>query len=709
MTTSELISYIKKQIKNNKSKDLIISRLSEVGWHKSDIDEAFSIIDLEFKPEPIIPKKSEVVVNVIPSVAVASVVPEEIKIKKEDHYHDSFSADINVDEKIELSQDDTIKIEIPKEEVKEVSKIWIPKSIPVVKNEDITTQDIKIPEKKEEAQNTAITVPKKEELIPILIPKVAMNSFGAVVPKNNVIPVAPKKPLDNITQNSPIKNLSQMAMLASYEKDMLSVDKTKYEVVKKKNNNAIKWIIGLIILLLLSSGGWFVFTQGYINIKNFNIPFIKKDPKVLLLNNSKVLSSLESYKTETNIEISSPSFANISSGLISGETVSPQDKDSISVNLLGIINQNGENIFSDNFITVKSSLLPSYITTDIKSDGSSLFISIPDISQIIKESTPGSVVVKVNENETDLLSPLFFEWLGPQITKFNIYKTLSSGLASYIDADTLVVYDEFINNAEITEKGEDSIKGVDTYHYQVIPNRQLTKKLLSKISDNFLLNISLEEKNNLSQILGSVTIESFEVWVGKGDNNIYQYNVVLSVPLSKIIGFEDKSIGDNKVNISLQTTYYDFGATNNIFMPEKFTEVADFANNIKISKIKNEVDSFNQLATNLSKTEGVYGSKSNTNGSCMSPVSGSLFSPVGHKKVSTSAVSSISELLNNIFRTTNGAGFCYSTSKDWSFTVPILLNYDPSATQTENKYFFCVDSTGAQKELINPPTGVVCK
>ncbi|MFA6515128.1 MAG: hypothetical protein WCT42_02580 [Candidatus Paceibacterota bacterium] len=699
MTTSELISYIKKQIGNNVSKDLIISKLINAGWHKGDIDEAFSIIELEFKAEVIVPKINETVV---------AVVPEKIEVKKEDHYHDSFSADINVDEKIELSQADTIKIEIPKEE-KEVSKVWIPKNVPVIKNEEIVNQKINTPLDKEETKDTFIEVIKKEELIPALIPKVAIDSFGSVVSKDNSIPIATKETTDNVIKNYPVKNLSQIAMLSSYEKDMSSVDKTKYEVVNKKNNNTVKWIIALIIVLLLSGGVW-VFAGGYISLKNFNIPFIKKDPKILLLNNSKVLSSLKSYKTETSVEVSSPSFSNISSGLVSGETVSSQDKDSISINIMGIINQNGEDLFSDSFITLKGSLLPNYITTDVKSNGSSLFISIPDLSQIMKDGAPGSVVIKVNENEAGLLSSLFSGWLKPKVEKIDIYKVLSNGIASYLDDETLSVYDEFINNAEVIEKGEDSIKGVDTYHYQITPDRQLTKKLLSKISDNFLLNISDEEKDSSSKILGSVMVDSFEVWVGKGDNNIYQYNVNLSVPLSKIIGFEDKSIGDNKVNISLKTTYYDFDIANNIFMPEKSILMTDFINDTEVAKIKNDTSSFKQLATNLFNVERVYGSKSNADGSCMNPSSGSLFSPIGHTKKATTEVSSISELLNKILKTTNGVGFCYGTSKDWSFAIPIYNNYDSSAQIPEEyKYLYCVDSTGAAKELTAPPTGTVCK
>jgi hypothetical protein len=263
---------------------------------------------------------------------------------------------------------------------------------------------------------------------------------------------------------------------------------------------------------------------------------------------------------------------------------------------------------------------------------------------------------------------------------------------------------------DIVSKGEENIKGIDTYHYLINADRQLSKNLLNKIADNFILNLSDEDKNGLTNILGSVTISSFDVWIGKGDNSIYQYNVILDVPLSKIIGFEDKSIGDNTVSINWKTTYYDFNISNNILMPEESVAVTDFVNNINETKMRNDIYSFRQLASNLSKAEGSYGKNSNPSGSCINPTPGSLFSPTGHTKNTTDAVSSISKLLNNILGITNNAGFCYSTTKAWSFAIPISSNYDVSSLPPEGyTSFFCIDSTGTTQDLTASPNGVVCK
>jgi hypothetical protein len=296
------------------------------------------------------------------------------------------------------------------------------------------------------------------------------------------------------------------------------------------------------------------------------------------------------------------------------------------------------------------------------------------------------------------------------LNKINLFKILSNGIPSYINTETMSVYDEFINSVKIIEKGQESIKGIDTYHYSINAERPLIKKLLSKILGVYITNLATEDQDKLDQILGSATVESFEVWVGKGDNNIYQTNIVLNVPLSKILSFEDKSIGDNQVKFAWKTTYYDFNISNDIIIPETSTPVTDFIKTIKETKIKNDVSTIKQLATNLFNVEGVFGKSSNPTGSCMSPVSGSLFSPLGHTKVATTAVSSISELLNKVLKITNNEGFCYSTPKAWSFTIPVSDNYDIANIPVGGyQSFFCIDNTGSTKNIITPPKGVVCE
>ncbi len=667
MITSDLISYIKKQQLNNKSKESIVSILIKVGWHPSDVEEGFLTIENELKPKINLEEKK---------------------------------ADININSNIEIFNKELSAPEISKaeNENKDVPRVWTPMVVPI-------KDPIKVEEKFIQSKEIEKVEEKKEELIPTLIPKPTINSSGPI--KNDAIKTENQKTIP--TTSFLASNLPKSAMIASYSNDLLSANRQQEEVVKKKGKNLIKWYILGLAIILVSFIAW-VFVTGYINIDDFNLSFIKKDPKVLLLNNSKTLSALNSYKTETKIEISSPSFANISTGLISGEAVNSQDKDSISITTLGKINQSGGSILSDNIVTIKSSRLQSDIVTNIKNNDSDLFVGIPDLSEIIKENTPLSAIVKINEQEFNLISPLFSGNLGVELSKLNLYKIISSGMSSFVDNETLGVYDEFINTVEIIEKGAEKIKDVDTYHYSITPDRQVSKKLLSKIYENFTLNHEEEDQIKLDQIIGSITVDSFDVWIGQNDNNIYQYSVVLDVPLSKIIGFEDKSIGDKVVTFDWKTTYYDFNISNEILIPEISVPATVFVNSVKEAKLKNEIFSFKQVATNFFSTEKSYGSKSNSSGSCMNPTSGSLFSPVGHKKDSTLAVSEISDLLNKVMEKTNGTGFCYSTANAWSLTIPISDDYNPSSpTAGEYRSYYCVDNTGTQKDLIIPPTGVVCK
>jgi hypothetical protein len=353
-------------------------------------------------------------------------------------------------------------------------------------------------------------------------------------------------------------------------------------------------------------------------------------------------------------------------------------------------------------------LLQDDIVTDIKDNGLDIYVSVPDLSQIIKEDAPEPSIVKINKQQFNLI-PLIFSFENELIlNKINFYKILSSGMTSYINNETLGVYDEFINNTNIIEKDEETIKGVETYHYSVNTDRQLSKKLLNEITNNFVLNLSDEDSNKLDLILGSIIIDSFEVWVGKGDNNIYQYNIVLDIPLSKIIGFEDKSIGDNKIKINWKTTYYDFNISNNIIIPENSVPITDFINTLKKEKIKNDILSFKQLAMDLRNLEKSYGKNSNIKGSCMEPTPGSLFSPTGHIKNSTPAISAISLFLNKTLDKTNNVGYCYSTRNAWSFTIPIFSDYGSTVSPLEYESYFCIDSTGSAITITTPPTGVVC-
>ena len=376
---------------------------------------------------------------------------------------------------------------------------------------------------------------------------------------------------------------------------------------------------------------------------------------------------------------------------------------------MSVISQKNNKFISDNSINVRGSILENDIDSSIKNDGQFLYVDVPDLSKVFKESTPLPASVKLTEDEFALVPSLFGPKIENILNKVNLYRLLSSGISSYIDSNTLGSYDELINSVEITNKGEENIRGVGTYHYTINPDKQLFKNLLTKIVEKFAGRLSDIDYENLKMIISSTSVSSFDVWVGKGDNTIYQYNIKLDVPMTKILGFEDKSIGDNTLGVSLKVTYFDFNVPNEIISPEGYIDSNEFVKNTKLERMKEKVQSFSILANNLQKVEKKYGTTSNTKGSCMAPVSQSLFSPTGHPKASILQVSDISSLLNDILGVTNGIGSCYSTPTAWSFAIPLSDNYDPTYNVESYSSFYCVDNKGSDSILTSLPSSVSCQ
>lgn len=672
MTTSELISYIKNQIKNNISKELITSKLLEAGWRIEDINEGFLMIEDEQKPKIEVKKEEP---NIIPAVEQKPV--QEPKIQS-----DGYREPIN----------------------KEEPKVWIPKNVPIIEQKPAEELKPQIPIQKEtHLVVDSIELPKghEEELLPTLKKPVVSESFETFPVKEEIEskPIVNEQPVSKT--NFSISDLPKIAMMSSYQKDMQFAEKENDDKTKKRHSAL--WIILVFIAAVIAFATWSI-VSGHVSLRDFY--FIKKNPKDLLLENSQILSSLKSYKTETNIEVSSPTFSLISSALISGEPITSQDRDSITINSLGVINQADGEMLSDNFVTIKGTMLQEQITTDIKNDGENLFISVPDLKQILKENAPQTMLVEINEEEFKSVPPLFKEGIESKINKINLYRLLSSGISSYVNNETIEDYNNLVNKIEITEKGLETIKGVETYHYALSIDRETGRDFLSNILDNFVLDLNDEEKDKLEDIIGSASVKSLDVWVGKGDNNIYQYNLILDIPLSKVISFEDASVSGSKVTINWKTTYYDFDIPNEIFIPTGAGRINQFLSHVKQMKIKNELVKLHGFSKNLINALGSFGKASNTKGSCMSPVSGSMFSPTGHPRGALTPISSISEVLNKVLEETAQNGTCFSTTKGWSFSVPISDLYDPSAIYTS---YMCIDDKGEVKMLQEAPKGIVCE
>jgi hypothetical protein len=663
MITDELISYIKNQLKNGNSEELIKQRLLNVGWILSDIDEGFS--------------------------SVLSAIKEEQMNKKIDPYRELTEED---EEDFLAKKRKEIEENIKKKIEEDTPFVWTP-----VKIKPVTEESFPSKEDSPRVFMTASSFREKKEEISIPSTPVEGVLFA---PKDDNTPfIKEKEPvkLNNINNFDGIskKFIPEQKISTPVISDSLD----KKEIPEKSKHKTALVMSIFLVLLVLIGALTFVLMKGYIKSDWLNISFIKKDPKVLILNNSQKLSSLDSYKTETLINISAPTFADISNSIISGQDMFSADRDSISVKAMGIMSKKNESTLYDSLITTRSSILENPIITNIKSSDSTVFVSIPDLSELMGKKSPSQMVVQIKEEEKGILASLLEEEIGIISKDIDLYKILSGGFSSYITKDSLSKYDNFINTISIVEKEKEIIKGVETYHYDINTNKESSRDLVKEIAKNFINSeIDSVEKERINNMLGSLSINSFEVWIGKNDNNIYQYKIELKVPLSKVLAFEDSSLGNSEVLIDWTTTYYDFNISNEIILPQDFYSLDYFGKSFRNIKLKNEISELSSLFKTYSNATGNFGKISNK-GNCVNPTSGSIFSPTGHTKNASLVVGDIALKMNDILNRTNSIGFCYSDSKSWAVSVPL---------ESEFQSYFCLDNTGVSNILTTELNSTKC-
>lgn len=492
--------------------------------------------------------------------------------------------------------------------------------------------------------------------------------------------------------------LAQKAMLSSFAQASSSSQQSSESVLTTKKIKIPKILIIASVFIVVGGGTAFAFMKGYINLSK--ISFVKKDSKILIMNTPSLLSQMPSYKVDTSINITLPSFANITASLVSGQAQASTDKDSVSLSLNGLVNHGVSGFMYDYNAVFKSSIEKSEISTDLKYDGTHYFVNVPNLSDVLKTNTPSQATVSFSRGQTDLILPELSPTWRDRIGNSNLYKVLSGGIPEYARGIIASSFKEFILSANITEKDTESLKNVPTYHYIVNADRTSTKKLLSSIGGIFTSGTSEDYKRGLDEAFGAVNIDSLEVWIGKDDNIVHQVKVSLAVPLSKVIGLDDKGIGDNVVKIDWQTSYYDFNVANTIQMPQSVTSIEDFTKLIRDTKIKSKVSLFADSAQVLKNAEGSFGKKSNPSGSCTAPTSGSLFSPLGHTKGTSTAVGTIAGIMTDTLALTGNSGSCYSTTKDWAVAFPLASQPTTS---------FCVDSKGGSNVITTALTKISCE
>lgn len=673
MITEDLIAYIQEQRRKNLSDTEISSRLRKAGWHEDDIEEGFKKINPPVVSAPkVIPSPS---VDI--STSNISVQSKELESPKKeiDPYRESPLA-FSYPPIVPLSQSLSKGIKkLESEEVSYEAPVDIKKE-EIKPKEDIkvfTSQTVFSPQSSLEVK----PVFTESELMPNLIPK----SQPVSTPQSPSVSPGPSLPAD--------------AMITTFSRDILASTQKIEELPKKKSKKPL--IFASIILLFIIIGGVaFAMMKGYIKTPSFS--FIKKDPKIVLENIMSQPYLNKPYKVKTDLNITIPTFANITNGLLNGSTITSIDKDYFSIHTDGIISQTTPTPLVEYATTIKSSIMKNDIVTNIKYDGINSFVSVPDLSWLFGDLAPKASNVSIPNGQFEPVLALLPPTLDDIASKIDIYK-LASKFAP--NEKVLFMFKDFINNANIVDKGVEDVKGVNTYHYELQADRASTKELLTYISSMLVSNLSPNQKASVDKAIGSATLSSIEVWIGKDDNMVYKYKASLSVPLGKVLGLEDRGISGSEVKVDWQSMYYDFGVKNNVELPESSVGLSDFMNSISDLRIRKILSSLPQSAKTLRNALGNYGSKSNPTGSCLNPNQGSLFSPVGHKRGAVNAVGNIAESMNEVLGITNGAGSCFSTPQAWAAAFPLAS--DP------NKYL-CIDSTKSDVVSLSLPlSGTLCK
>ena len=693
MITEDLIAYIQAQLRKNISVSIITSRLIDAGWHSADVAEAFRKI----APPVVAPAPIPVVTTSVP----VNITPVEKK-DGPDLYRESVGQD----------REGTI-LHMPESFIKKT----VPTEVKPVFSQSFSEANPKpsvlsVAQAKQQSTQapteTRLEV-RSEELMPSLIPKAVPRTTPTL---DSAVKPTPKPPLFSDLKMSPtptpkpmtdIKIISDSpnnAILHSYPRAMLSANKVNVDLPKKKSHTMLKWVL-IIFLLSAIGGSVFAISGNYIKLPSFNFSFVKKDPKSLLISSPIALDELKAYKIETIADITMPTFADITSGLVNGEAVSSDDTDSLSFVAQGIVNHSsGASPIFDYRATFKSSLFKNDIVTDLKYNNLISLITTPDLSELLGVNAPEVSTVIVPKGQFGSFIALLPDNIAGKVKKVDIDKLFSVGVPAYINKETESIFKEFIDSATVVEKEIESIKGVESHHYGINADKVATKKFLSHLIDVFIVDLSKEEKDILDERLGAITLDSFEVWIGKDDNKIHQYSFTLKTPLSRLIGLEDKGIAGNVVSLNWKTTYYDFNIHNEISTPAEALGLPVFMKKVSDMKIKDKVSSFKILSDNLRNALGKYGKSSNSTGSCMNPSPGSLFSPSGHTKGASNAVGDIASLMNELINMTGGTLSCYSSPSAWALAVPLASN--PTSS-------FCADSTGVTVVLDTQLLGPVCK
>ncbi len=594
-----------------------------------------------------------------------------------------------------------------KPEVQPDLKVWTPSVLnpQVLENTEtpipITpiTETITVPKDVDQQKEGSIT--PQEELIPVLV-------------KNNPeIVTKPEVATDsNIHQNinfqkpttvdikNPVNKLSiipNKALLSSYPSD---VEKVRSSIVLKDLPVSSKSNLSKILLIIFGVG--VVLVGTFFILKYFGIfskPLITRDPKTDLLSALSKFSERDSYTVDTRIDVSSASISGITASLINDEVNRSTQKDNLSIKSKGKVNnKNNNNYFFDYQMSVKSTLLPEDIVTNIKYADKNFYIKFPELTKIFGINTPKETWVLTSADKVNLILKTLPPHIEERIKKVDVYNMLSGDVPPYVVAKFNKSFKNFIKNSEVILVTTEEFDNKMAYHYKIQPDRKVTKEFFTSLLDIFKTGNNPVVSQQIDEALGATVFDSIDVWIGTNDNTLYKYNFKMHTPLSKIMAFDDKSTSSNNVDLEWETTYSDLGELNKSNIPTDNVSIENYIKTINELKTKDLIDTFRVYTKNFYTTFGNFGKNNNKDGDCAHPTATSLFSPLGHGRRGDIIVGDISKVIQDLLVRVPTGMLCYSTSSSWAMSAPYM---DGTS--------YCVDSSGFGDKTSIPLTGVVCK
>jgi len=705
MITNDLISYIEEQLQKNIPKESIVSQLLQVGWRPLDIEEGFLAIASVSKVPPAPEQKT-----------TSSLLEKQ-----------------TIDPYRELPHTSPTEIQNPS--VDRSPKVWIPrqletaldKTTPARSSTPVSsfasdTQKSKfqskvyvyvIPTADAHAQETAQTI--ADELLPTLAPKELMQGSqekeDISEPQEVQVESLPTTqplgiPADFKDETPHIKSAPKEIEHSAPVSDVAPVsvpfvDATLGQPEKESSNTkriSLKTIILLLVLGIIG-GGVFAVWAGYITIPPFAFSLIKKNPKEVILLTGRDLARLDAYSVQTEITLSSPLLSDITDGLLSGEVVLSDERDTISFAIESHID-NRTSSLREHTLTAKSSLLDEPLSARSIHDGMRSIVSIPDMSSVVSSHALPGGLVEISEEEYPAFIGSIVSFIAQPLSGVVLGDIETRGFSQTFENETKQAFAELISSSSFNEK-QDTLnnKDVPLRHYNVNIDRPSVRQFLSRVVRASGVSFEGSTQTHINEAIGAVSVDSFEVWVDKGDSIIRRYKMSLSVPLSKVIGFSDSGIAGSELRIDLKGTYYDFDAPHTIHIPTSTTPLDTYKKTMIDARVKDIVETFSLQAKKLQKIEGSYGIQANTSGSCTSPSSGSVFSPLGHPSKANESVGSIASSMNTLLASISAEPVCRSSKSAWVIAIPQAIN--PALIS-------CVDSSGLSTNLTVMPTGVRC-